>query len=236
MITPPWKRNKKPAQPHEGADANQPAPFRPATPPPPKPNHPDRDQQGMARFIPASPIPSVVPAEPPPAPPLAQRAIDDQPIEPPEFDGYRLATEESLLEAEPIRLPGDAPTPRAAARSAGRVSVEDLGATIVATVIDSEVAGEDAAELSAQILAAMSQAGELKHLVLDLQNVNFMDSMCLNQLLALLRTLQQQGKRIAVASATHSMQVLFKLTQLDRVFPLCRDVMSAITAVERAAA
>jgi hypothetical protein len=32
---------------------------------------------------------------------------------------------------------------------------------------------------------------------------------------------------------SQSVSYLFKLTKLDRLFPICRDVMMAISAVER---
>ena len=44
------------------------------------------------------------------------------------------------------------------------------------------------------------------------------------------------GGKIAIANGEQSVQQLFRMTRLDRVFPICRDVMSAIQAVEREAA
>ena len=39
--------------------------------------------------------------------------------------------------------------------------------------------------------------------------------------------------KIALANTANSVQYLFRMTQLDRLFPICADVMAAITAVER---
>jgi hypothetical protein len=43
------------------------------------------------------------------------------------------------------------------------------------------------------------------------------------------------GGKIALANTANRVQYLFRLTRLDRVFPICQDVMSAIEAIERAA-
>ena len=52
-------------------------------------------------------------------------------------------------------------------------------------------------------------------------------------LVELLTTLKEAGGRIALVNASANVEYLFKLTRLDRVFPICRDVMKAIEAVER---
>jgi anti-anti-sigma factor len=57
--------------------------------------------------------------------------------------------------------------------------------------------------------------------------------MCIGVLVELLTTLKEAGGRIALVNASTNVEYLFKLTRLDRVFPICRDVMKAIEAVER---
>jgi hypothetical protein len=42
------------------------------------------------------------------------------------------------------------------------------------------------------------------------------------------------GGRIALANTVGRVAYLFRLTRLDRVFPICKDVMSAIEAIEKA--
>ena len=71
-----------------------------------------------------------------------------------------------------------------------------------------------------------------RHIVLDLQNVQFMDSACLGCLVEALNLMAASGGKIALANADHSVASLFRLTRLDRVFPICPDVMSALEAVE----
>ena len=89
-----------------------------------------------------------------------------------------------------------------------------------------------AAEAIAEPVEGSAPAG-VRHVVLDLQNVQYMDSMCVGVLVELLTTLKEAGGRIALVNASTNVEYLFKLTRLDRVFPICRDVMKAIEAVER---
>lgn len=115
-------------------------------------------------------------------------------------------------------------------------TVEDLGSTLVATILGRTLSGHDAMELAAHLAAKMRLAGPVtRHIVLDLQNVEYMDSGCVGVLVELLGELQAEGGRIALVNAAQNVEYLFKLTRLDRVFPICRDVLKALEAVERAA-
>lgn len=115
-----------------------------------------------------------------------------------------------------------------------------LGVTLVATPTTAALSGPDAARLAAELCHKIHEAafdpkgpGAIKHVVMDLQNVQYMDSMCVGVLVELLTTLKEAGGRIALVNASSNVEYLFKLTRLDRVFPICRDVMKAIEVVER---
>jgi len=112
-------------------------------------------------------------------------------------------------------------------------TLDQLGQTVVATITVSELSGADAAELVAELLAKVESAN-VRHFVFDLQNVNYMDSSCIGAMVEMLTRLQKAGGRIALVNPSQSVSYLFKLTKLDRLFPICRDVMLAISAVERA--
>jgi anti-sigma B factor antagonist len=115
-----------------------------------------------------------------------------------------------------------------------------LGQTMVGTPLLQAMTGPDAAalatELCDRIYLACHEPGAtsgVRHVVLDLQNVQYMDSMCVGVLVELLTRLKEAGGNIALVNASGNIEYLFKLTRLDRVFPICRDVMKAIDAVER---
>lgn len=128
---------------------------------------------------------------------------------------------------------------------------DHFGATLVATITTNTLSGPDAVELVHDISQQMPQdvgppkkrrreepddeKPVLRHIVLDLQNVQYMDSGCIGVLVELMTRLQQGGGRIALVNADPNVEYLFKLTRLDRLFPICRDVMRAIDSVERAA-
>jgi anti-sigma B factor antagonist len=126
-------------------------------------------------------------------------------------------------------------------RSQALANYDHLGQTLVVTPTAATLSGPDAAELASELCSKIdaahlnpAQAG-VRHVVMDLQSVQYMDSMCVGVLVELLTTLKEAGGRIALVNASSNVEYLFKLTRLDRVFPICRDVMKAIEAVERAA-
>jgi anti-sigma B factor antagonist len=110
--------------------------------------------------------------------------------------------------------------------------VQRIGPTAVATLTVTELTQEQGVSMLAELLDDLSQSGAT-HFVLDIQNVQFMDSACLGCLVEALNRLASNGGRIALANTANSVQYLFKMTQLDRVFPICTDVMAAMTAVEK---
>ena len=122
----------------------------------------------------------------------------------------------------------------AVARKRNRIAeVEQMGQTAVATLTVTELTQEKGVEMLSDLLDELTESGA-RHFVLDIQNVQFMDSACLGCLVeALNRMAKNGGGKIALANTANSVQYLFRMTQLDRVFPICADVMAAITAVER---
>lgn len=116
-----------------------------------------------------------------------------------------------------------------------QVNFDLLGTTAVSTILDHDLTADRVSDLSLQIRTFLMNNPAVKNLVLDLQNVDYLDSCCLNMLIVLLKTVREGGGRIAIASAQRSIAVLFKLTRLDSLFPIHRDVLSAIAQVDRAA-
>ncbi len=110
--------------------------------------------------------------------------------------------------------------------------VQRIGNVAVATFTVVEISQPHGVALLMDLLNEMTDSGAT-HFVLDTQNVQFMDSACLGCLVEALNRIARNGGRIALANAAASVQYLFRLTQLDRVFPVCGDVMSALATVER---
>ena len=109
--------------------------------------------------------------------------------------------------------------------------VQRIGPTAVATLTVTELTQEKGVEMLADLLDQLGETGAT-HFVLDIQNVQFMDSACLGCLVEALNRLSKGGGKIALANTANSVQYLFRMTQLDRVFPICADVMT-ISRVSR---
>lgn len=125
-----------------------------------------------------------------------------------------------------------------ASNTLSMASFDRFGATIIATLKERTLSGNEAAALVVALTDKLTEPGQTpaRHVVLDLQNVEYMDSACIGVLVELLTRLQKAGGRVALVNAAANVECLFKLTRLDRLFPICRDVMRAIEAVERHAA
>ena len=110
--------------------------------------------------------------------------------------------------------------------------LEHMRQTAVATLTVTELTQEKGVEMLTDLLEELGESGA-RHFVLDIQNVQFMDSACLGCLVEALNRMAKTSGKIALANTANSVQYLFRMTQLDRVFPICADVMAAINAVER---
>ena len=110
--------------------------------------------------------------------------------------------------------------------------INRIGPTSVATFTVTELTQEQGVSMLSDLLDDLAASGAI-HFVLDIQNVQFMDSACLGCLVEALNRMAKSGGKIALANTANSVQSLFRLTQLDRVFPICADVMAALKAVEK---
>ncbi|MHC5025694.1 MAG: STAS domain-containing protein [Planctomycetota bacterium] len=106
-----------------------------------------------------------------------------------------------------------------------------VGQTIMATLTVTELADDMGASRLADLLEDLASCGA-RHLVLDIQNVQFMNSACLGCLVETLNKIAVNGGKIALVNPAQSVQSLFRLTRLDRVFLIHHDVMTALDAVE----
>ena len=106
-----------------------------------------------------------------------------------------------------------------------------MGDTVVATLTVTELAGDTGATRLADLLYELGQVG-VKHFVLDIQNVQFMNSACLGCLVEALNRMARTKGKIALVNPANSVQSLFRITRLDSVFLIYHDVMAALQAVE----
>jgi anti-sigma B factor antagonist len=69
------------------------------------------------------------------------------------------------------------------------------------------------------VLQTLSEMDQVK-IIVDLQNVPFIDSSGLAALVSGLRTVREKGGTIMLSGAQSQAQVVFRLTMLDRVFAI----------------
>lgn len=110
--------------------------------------------------------------------------------------------------------------------------VEMMGQIAVVTFTVDQLSLERGVALLADVLDDLVDSG-IHHFVLDIQNIRHMDSACVGCMVETLNKLARSGGRIALANAGSSVAYLFRLTRLDRVFPICGDVMAAVATIER---
>ncbi len=113
-------------------------------------------------------------------------------------------------------------------------TIDRIGPTAVATVMVPSLATNEGVDQLIELFDEVSHLGA-KSLVLDLQNLEYLDSVCLGCLVQALNHAVQGGGRIALVNTDSNVQDLFRVTRLNRLFPICHDVPTALTAIERAA-
>lgn len=124
--------------------------------------------------------------------------------------------------------------PMPAAAPKGKLFTFDaIGETVVVTIVEHDLTANKVADLGFELKDLLARHEKVKNLVLDLQNVDYLDSAALNMLIVLMKAVREAGGNIAIASAKRSIEVLFKLTRLDRLFCVQRDVLDAVAAVEQ---
>ena len=80
-----------------------------------------------------------------------------------------------------------------------------------------------------QAVVQLVEGGDTR-LVLDLQNVEFLDSSGLGAMVSILKAIGGRGA-VAVCNARGPVQGLFQLTRMDRVFPIAASRADAIARI-----
>ena len=103
--------------------------------------------------------------------------------------------------------------------------------TKIATIEPSGyVCAANANEFKDQLTSAVASSSEFSVLLVDMKQVEFIDSAGLMALVSAFRLAQSIGKRFSLCSVAPSIQIVFELTQLDGVFDIfdSRDAFEAL--------
>lgn len=107
-----------------------------------------------------------------------------------------------------------------------KVLTEKRGGAIIAKVQSETLETENVANFRQAIGPVMEQTDDV---VLDLSDVNFMDSTGLGAMLSCLRLMKAKGGSLRVASLTPDVRRLFDMVMMDRVFEVFPNVDAALS-------
>lgn len=107
------------------------------------------------------------------------------------------------------------------------ITVDYVDGVCVVTIVVRELDTTTSEELSSRLLALLNEGKTNKYL-LDFDCVRFMESSCFGALVTFVKWLSRFDGKIALANVSENVRFLFAVTKLDRVFPLHRDVPSAL--------
>ncbi|NJK59938.1 MAG: STAS domain-containing protein [Oscillatoriales cyanobacterium SM2_1_8] len=79
----------------------------------------------------------------------------------------------------------------------------------------------NAAQFRSQVNTAI--AAKAQYLIVDLADVNFMDSSGLGALVAALKAVRASGSELVVCSLSEQVQMLFDLTSMSKIFKVYRS-------------
>ncbi len=110
------------------------------------------------------------------------------------------------------------------------VTVDYVSGVCVVTVVVRELDSDSSEELSSKLLALLNEGKSYKFL-LDFESVRFMESSCFGALVTFVKWLSRFDGKIALANVSENVRFLFAVTKLDRIFPLHRDVPTALRSL-----
>lgn len=87
--------------------------------------------------------------------------------------------------------------------------------------------GESAGQLSAELERIIND-DSVKGVILNMENINYIDSTGLGELVGYLGRFKDKGKKLRLVKPNHTVVRLLQLTKLDQVFIIKSDEASAL--------
>ncbi len=76
-------------------------------------------------------------------------------------------------------------------------------------------------QMRCQVSDAINEGAEA--ILLDFQDVNFMNSSAIGSLVAILKSVKGQGKNLSICSINPQIKMIFELTKMEDIFPIYKD-------------
>ncbi|MGA3106242.1 MAG: STAS domain-containing protein [Terriglobales bacterium] len=108
-----------------------------------------------------------------------------------------------------------------------KIEEKRVGSSLLVRILELNI-GADRAVAFKETIGKLIERGE-RRIVLDLSSVEFIDSSGLGAILSVLKRLGKDGE-LVVCGITPPVASMFKLTRMDRVFPVHETVEEALAA------
>jgi anti-sigma B factor antagonist len=100
--------------------------------------------------------------------------------------------------------------------------------SLIVLDITGEVKLGDSAERLSDELAKLLDDPKIEGVILDLENINYIDSTGLGELVGYLSRFQDSGKRLKLVNPNQTIVKLLQLTRLDRIFNIYTSEEAAL--------
>lgn len=107
------------------------------------------------------------------------------------------------------------------------IETERIGSNLIVRV-DGELDLETSPIFREKVESKLNQYEMIKHLILDLGKVNFIDSSGLGAILGRFKRLSQQGGRLSAVNVSPQVQRIFELSGLLKIMKIYSDRQQAL--------
>ncbi len=115
------------------------------------------------------------------------------------------------------------------------LSLSRIGARVVVAFPRRVDLEDESAEAFKTCLKALVRDGD-RHVVMDLGNVGFVDSLGLGVLISALKVLRSEGGSLVLANVSEPVEAVLRITRLVRVFDVHPTVVDALSVSPEEAA
>lgn len=102
-----------------------------------------------------------------------------------------------------------------------------IGNIVILDITGEVRLGESARQLSAELAKTLSDP-QVEGVIIQMENINYIDSTGLGELVGYLGRFQDRGKRLKLVNPNQTVMKLLQLTKLDQVFKIYSGEESAI--------
>jgi anti-sigma B factor antagonist len=111
-----------------------------------------------------------------------------------------------------------------------RLEVEPIGDITVVNFIDKKILDEQNIQVIGEQLFSLVEQEQVKKMLLNFRNVEYLSSAALGKLIALHKKVQAAGGKLVLCSIDPQIYEVFVITKLDKLFKIKKDEQDALQA------